>query len=115
MNELEQYKVAVPEGAKGQWRIQRFTITQEKADHYNFRQRFNNHGIAVRDVVAGTYTKLSSTYIDPMMSDTPAEITDHLYAIEKAKGHVLITGLGIGMVINACLKKTVKRLSRIRY
>jgi spermidine synthase len=39
------------------------------------------------------------------MSDTEAEIRDHLTIIYKAKGHVLIHGLGIGMVARTCLLK----------
>jgi hypothetical protein len=40
-----------------------------------------------------------------VMSDTPAEIRDHLSFIRKAAGHVLINGLGLGIVAEACLRK----------
>jgi predicted membrane-bound spermidine synthase len=39
------------------------------------------------------------------MSDTPSEIRDHRGAIYNARGHVLIFGLGIGMVAKAILDK----------
>ena len=39
------------------------------------------------------------------MSDTPSEIRDHMEPILVAKGNVLIAGLGIGMVLQACLEK----------
>jgi hypothetical protein len=102
----EEYKVGIPVGKCGKWSIEHFTITQDQADHFNLRERFNNHGMGYRGIVAGTYTRLKrDNAYDPMMSDTPAEINDHLPAIEKATGQVLINGLGIGMVLNACLKK----------
>lgn len=70
------------------------------------RQSCNNHGLGYRGIVPGVYTRLMREGAwDPMMSDTPAEINDHLVAIEHAKKQVLINGLGIGMVLNACLKK----------
>ena len=52
----------------------------------------------------GTYTKLmrNKTII---MSDTPAEIIDHSYFVYKAKGNVLINGLGLGWVIEALFRK----------
>ena len=37
------------------------------------------------------------------MSDTPMEINDHLSFIARASGRVLVTGLGLGMVLNALL------------
>ena len=39
------------------------------------------------------------------MSDTTAEQRDHIEPVYKAKGHVLINGLGIGMVLMNCLEK----------
>ena len=39
------------------------------------------------------------------MSDTGAEIRDHLGFIRQAKGSVLINGLGLGMCLKACLMK----------
>ena len=39
------------------------------------------------------------------MSDTPDEKRDHYEIVNRAKGHVLINGLGLGMVLAAVLKK----------
>lgn len=39
------------------------------------------------------------------MSDTPDEYRDHIYFIHSAKGHVLVAGLGIGMVANMIARK----------
>lgn len=39
------------------------------------------------------------------MSDTPDELRDQWEPLFRARGHVLITGLGIGAVLAAVLKK----------
>lgn len=39
------------------------------------------------------------------MSDTPAEMRDHLVAVHRARGSVLINGLGLGMYLQAVLAK----------
>lgn len=55
-----------------------------------------------RLIVPGTYTGLwrGDTLV---MSDTPAEMEDHLPMIRAATGRILIMGLGLGMVLSACL------------
>ena len=40
------------------------------------------------------------------MSDTPAEMRDHSYAVRMAKGSCLINGLGIGLVLKNILLKS---------
>lgn len=52
----------------------------------------------------GTYTRLmrGSTLV---MSDTPDEKRDHYDFVRRARGHVLIHGLGLGMVLGAVLGK----------
>ncbi len=104
-----QYKVNLPLARVGKWAIEQFNITQEDADRFNLRERCNNHGLGYRGIEVGTYTRLcnkeKSWNLGVVMSDTPAEISDHMNAIDHAKGQVLITGLGIGVVLNACLMK----------
>lgn len=39
------------------------------------------------------------------MSDTPDEMRDHYEPVRRARGNILINGLGLGMVLNACLLK----------
>jgi len=106
---FKEYKVDVPVGQSGKWKIERFEITQKDADRINLRESCNNHGLGYRGVVAGTYTRLCDTKyswnLGVMMSDTPAEIADHEKAIKRARGNILINGLGIGVVLNACLMK----------
>ena len=49
-----------------------------------------------------------------VMSDTPAEVRDHLPVIRRAHGSVLIVGLGLGMVARAIgLKPEVTKVTVI--
>lgn len=93
--------VSVPEGQSGIWRIEHFTVTDEQARIDQMRSMFQP---GARGVLAGRYTRLmrGGTVV---MSDTQAEKRDHLWFVEKAQGHVLINGLGIGMVLGAVLLK----------
>jgi len=94
----------VPEAESGPWKIERFTISKEEADMYNLRLMMSFAGH--RAVVPGTFTRLVQEGVyGPMMSDTPAEMNDHISPVQHATGHCLIMGLGIGMVAEACLRK----------
>lgn len=93
--------VDVPEGASGNWRIERFSVSEEEANFSRIRSMFRR---TERSVDAGNYTRLmrGSTVV---MSDTIAEKRDHWEFVAAAKGVVLINGLGLGMVLNAVLQK----------
>jgi len=93
--------VTIPVGAIGDFRIERFTITEDQARLENMLSAFR---ASRRYVEAGEYTRLmrGETCV---MSDTPSEKSDHREAVRKASGFILINGLGIGMVLNACLSK----------
>lgn len=93
----------VPEGQNGIWRIERFTVTDEDVMIHNLRCRFKV-GMGNRIIRAGTYTRLMRGGCI-VMSDTDAEKHDHWRAVRFAKGVILLNGLGIGMVLNACLSK----------
>ena len=100
MNYYEKYKVNVPEGIIGDWRIEKFIVK----DHDVGRIRYQMEG---RDCLPGTYTRLMhKSAFDPMMSDTPAEIEDCIGFINKAKGNVLVNGLGLGVVVKAIFEKS---------
>lgn len=90
-------KVTVPEGQRGAWRVERFEISKMDAAMAMFSYR-------ARTPQPGTYTRLLRGR-SIVMSDTWAEMRDHSYAVHMAKGHVLLNGLGIGMVLAACLRK----------
>ena len=107
MSTLEQvwwdkYKVDVPEGRIGDWAVERFEITEDGAKFHNLRATI--HGFGYRSVRPGNYTRLTHNG-NIVMSDTRAEICDHLEIIRKAKGNVLLNGLGLGLVLRACLLK----------
>lgn len=94
------YKVDVPECRIGDWAIEKFEITEDGAKLHNLRAIY--HGYGYRRVSPGMYTRLTCNS-QLVMSDTRAEIRDHLKIIRKAKGKVLLNGLGLGLVLRACL------------
>ena len=101
MNYLE--KTNIPESERGQFRIERFTVSDEEAKFDALRGCIGGGGFG-RSVPAGGYTRLmrGGTLV---MSDTPDELRDHRWAVSQAKGDCLIHGLGLGIVAEACLRK----------
>lgn len=95
--------VDVPEGVSGDWKVERFTVPQEYAIFFNMQKCLE--GNPDRCIEAGTYTRLMYTDII-VMSDTPAEKRDHLEFVIRAKGNILINGMGLGYAIEACCRKT---------
>lgn len=93
-------KVNLPEGMSGIWSIKHFTVTKQEAEFEALRGMFNGG----RYTPEGVYTRLDRGPVC-VMSDTPDEMRDHREPVWRAKGHVLINGLGIGMVLAACLRK----------
>lgn len=90
-------KVSVPEGKCGEWAVERFEISKKAA-------AFSVLSLGHRAPLPGIYTKLVHQE-HVVMSDTPAELRDHSEAVYRAQGHCLIAGLGLGLVIQAILKK----------
>ncbi len=87
-----------------------FEIDDKTARWENLQMAFSGQGS--RQVSAGTYRKLVTTHTDNgrtyrvlQMSDTPAEIRDHWRFVGNASGRLLVTGLGLGVVVNALLLK----------
>jgi len=103
------YQVDLPDGERGPWRIEHETIDPNDPAlfMYNLRAAFSGHGS--REVLPGTYTRLVHAQRGIVMSDTRAEIRDHLsviYRLELATTkRVLIAGLGIGMTLRWALKQ----------
>lgn len=95
--------VDVPEGQSGVWRVERFTVTDKDVGLHNMRCAFSP-GMGRRTISDGTYTRLMRGR-EVIMSDTEAEKWDHWQAVREAKGVILLNGLGLGMVLNACLIK----------
>lgn len=95
-------KCRIPAGKIGEAKVAKFRITKDRSRFYNMQQLFSGGG--GREVYPGHYSRLvvGRTL---MMSDTDAERREHIEAVQNAKGSVLITGLGLGMVTQACLKR----------
>lgn len=88
------------EGEKGNWKLSQFTVTEAEANMHRLRCLINNY--PERAISAGTYWRLTEGGC-LYMTNTPAEIRDHVPFINKACGNVLIAGLGLGMVVQALL------------
>lgn len=99
MSIIEQ--VTVPPGKRGDWIIERFEITEHDAMMGRIRAMQHGRGAAS----PGTYTALKHTRRGLIMSDTPDEMRDHYSIVLQARSHVLLNGLGIGMVLAAVLKR----------
>ena len=96
-------RVTVPEGERGPWRVERFVVDEHGASLHNLGVMFTP-GMGRRTIESGTYTRLMRGRT-VVMSDTDAEQFDHMYALHKATGRVLIHGLGLGMFLGAVLRK----------
>ena len=108
-NRYEKYKVDIPEGRCGKWKVEKFTVSEEDAKFQNMRAMFS-FGDRGCPIDPGTYTRLmrNGTLV---MSDSPAEISDHLWFMQDAIGNVLLNGLGLGVALNGVLlKEEVKRV-----
>lgn len=92
----EKYKVNIPEGQLNSVKVKKFTLTKERCA-FQF---------VYRAPLPGNFTAL---YIDGelWMSDTIAEIRDHLPVIDMInktqRCNILIHGLGIGVVLQAAI------------
>lgn len=104
-------KVTLREAHRGPWRIERFTIGQRDAEFHQLRETINGRN---RGVVAGTYTALMHDQRGVIMSDTPAEASDHLQVmqwLEKGARTFLIHGLGLGLIATwLCSDPRVERV-----
>lgn len=97
---FDDYKVAVPEGQSGDYTVSKFVVKENDI-------RGIYYALHRRPVLPGTYTRLMKKGLyNPIMSDTPAEVKDHLEFIYQAYGKCLINGLGLGVVLKAILKKS---------
>ena len=96
-------EVKVPDGKSGPWKIETFSISKDAAELANLRMAFKP-GLGGRTIEAGTFKKLTRNG-ELVMSNAAGEISDHQYFIYKAKGSVLMNGLGLGVALSAILEK----------
>lgn len=95
-------KVDVPIGEHPPWKVERFTVSPDEARFENLRATI---GSSARFIRPGEYTRLmrGRTIV---MSDTPAEMSDHREPVIMSRGRVLLAGLGLGVVLQAILSKS---------
>ncbi len=91
-------EIDVPDGVSGDWRIETFIVEERELSQVLSLLKTG------RGVPAGTYKRLMHRR-DVVMSNTPDEIRDFLNFFYKAKGSILINGLGMGVLIKALLTK----------
>lgn len=102
MTWYEDYKVDLRPGEAGPWTLTVEELTAEDVALTNMQMAWTPGGS--RTIPPGRYTFLRRNG-RVVMSDTRAEIRDHLVPIRKATGHCLVAGLGLGMVTEAMLKR----------
>lgn len=100
---IKSMKCRIPAGNLSDVTVRKFRVSKHDAMFHNMRcaMKPTGHLLTIRP---GNYTKLGVGGV-LMMSDTPAELIAHLSFVRKATGSVLITGLGLGIVVKACLAK----------
>jgi hypothetical protein len=87
--QIEPFLVNLEPAQSGEWKITTFEVKRDLAAMRCWRDG--------RPVPPGKYTRLSGPK-GLFMSDTPAEMNDARELLWNADGHVLITGLGLGMI-----------------
>lgn len=105
--------VNIPEGESGDWSITKFTVPEEP-DVFILQTMMQG-----RTVYSGEYTRLSCNGRGIIMSDTVAEIRDHMAFAHYTRQmvtptcgpgvicrtpRILVNGLGLGMMVNVLLK-----------
>lgn len=90
------FKVHLPEGESGDWKVERMVV---HADIHALRFWLDGRAVPPGD----DYTLLTKKGTGVFMTDTPAELNDAYWLLRLACGHVLISGLGIGMIPRALL------------
>lgn len=103
MGYMDDMRSSVPDGVSGNWEVKKFIVSDEDARFSVLRSSFSFSSRG-RSVPAGKYTGL---YVNGhvMMSDTPDELSDHFGPFSIASGICLVSGLGLGCVVEGMLKK----------
>lgn len=91
--------IDVPDGIAGEYKVETFTVQKEELSQMLSLLKTG------RGVPAGTYKRLMRDGVC-VMSNTPDEISDFMGFVRKAKGSVLVNGLGIGVLLKALLNKS---------
>lgn len=94
--------IDVPDGKSGAWAVSTFEVSEADASLHNILCMM--HGQSRRSIRVGTYKALTRNG-NVIMSNTPAECSDHWPILHNAHGQVLINGLGLGVVLKMILNK----------
>lgn len=109
---MQAIPVSVPDGRSGQWTVSTIEVTEAQARLDNMRNAMR--GQRYLDVKPGFYKRLAHDKRGCVMSNTPMEIYTNSSFIYRAKGNVLVNGLGLGVVLTAILAKAeVERVTVI--
>lgn len=95
----EFYPVAVPEGRIGKYAVSKFELTETGVSNL----RYLRDGLPEFVVRKGLYTKLTHEEFGLLMSNTQMEHRTSAPFITQAAGHVLVSGLGLGMLLRPLL------------
>lgn len=95
-------QINIPDGKSNNWEVSTFEVSEKDAEFFNMRAVFQP---GARIIKPGKYKKLTRDGT-VVMSNTSAEIRDHLCFIWRAKdgGNILINGLGLGVALTEILK-----------
>jgi len=96
----ELMQVKYPDGESHGCKLDSFTVSKKDAEMERVRAMFGNG----RGVPEGTYMRMSVRGT-LMMTDTPDELRDHREPFYQAKGICLVTGLGLGCVVQGMLER----------
>ena len=91
----------IGEGVSGDWRVERFEITKQAAEFSHLRAAF---GHPLEAVDPGHYTRLTH-HGHVVMSNTRMELETHEPLLHRARGRILLNGLGLGMALAAVLNE----------
>lgn len=100
MQSIFEVQVSVPAGEQGLARIEKFKVSEEDSQFSRLRAMMHPDAY----VRPGEYTRL---YVGRtlMMSDTAMERRSNYDFVRNSHGHVLVAGLGIGLILEAILDK----------
>lgn len=102
-------QVHVPDGQCGAYKVETFEVSADQAAIFNIRAAFSFSGGTINP---GTYKRLMRDRT-VVMSNTPEEVISNRDAYRRARGRVLINGLGLGMLLQAILGKPGNAVSEV--
>lgn len=93
----------LPEGKSGTWKIGHYSMDEDFVKHEQLMAALRGSWTMMY-LVPGTYAVLYNNG-SVIMSDTWLERYTNLDIIREANGHVLIAGLGVGLILTRILDK----------